>query len=135
MILTLTFVVVFILGIYEKLKSDSDDDVAGVSTFFLTLIGFVGTLACVVVIICSHTRIDYQIEKNRLEYESLLAQYEAVEDDSATFVLTEMFSVYDKVYEWNKGVLVIRHASHSLLSNWFYDKRVVEDLKFIGREE
>ena len=82
----------------------------------------------VMVIIVNHVGVDATIEENRIEYESLCERYEIVtseyEDVSKSDVIKD-------IAEWNKKVYRIKHWAYNPWTNWFYSKRIADDMKMI----
>ncbi len=91
--------------------------------------GIIGS-AMLCIIIIAHIGVDAQIEENRIEYNALCQRYEIItseyEDVSKSDVIKD-------IAEWNKKVYSTKHWAYNPWTNWFYSKRVADDLKMIER--
>ena len=127
MILTILVVIVTIIGIVMLNKSEYDGIVYGLGLLF-TVCGGLVTFIMVICIIIAHVGVDAQIEENRIEYESFCQRYEIVtseyEDVSKSDVIKD-------IAEWNKKVYRIKHWAYNPWTNWFYSKRIADDMKMI----
>lgn len=92
------------------------------------LIGFIMTIF----IIGAHVGVDAQIEENRIEYESLCERRDVAmseyEDVSKSDVIND-------IAEWNKMVYSSKHWAYNPWTNWFYSRRVVDELEMIERKQ
>ena len=129
MILTIIVVIVTVIGIVMLNKSEYDGITYGIGLLF-TILGGIVTFIMVAGIICAHVGVDAQIEKNRIEYESLCERNEIVvseyEDVSKSDVIKD-------IAEWNKKVYSYKHWAYNPWTNWFYSKRVVDQMEMIER--
>ena len=96
-----------------------------------TISGVVTAFIMAFCIICAHIGVDATIEKNKIEYESLCERYEIVtseyEDVSKSDVIKD-------IAEWNKKVYSEKYWAYNPWTNWFYSRRIVDDLKMIERK-
>lgn len=126
MILTIITLVVAIIGtlLFYHAKNEIMDGVGLLLFMFGGLIGF--AMLCIIVI--NHIGVDAQIEENRIEYNALCQRYEIItseyEDVSKSDVIKD-------IAEWNKKVYSTKHWAYNPWTNWFYSKRVADDLKMI----
>ena len=129
MILTIIIVIVTVIGIVMLNKSEYDGIAYGLGLLF-TVTGGITAFIMVICIICAHIGVDAQIEKNRIEYESLCERNEIVvseyEDVSKSDVIKD-------IAEWNKNVYSYKHWAYNPWTNWFYSKRVVDQMEMIER--
>ena len=129
MILTIIIVIVAVIGIVMLNKSEYDGITYGLGLLF-TVTGGIMAFIAVACIVCAHIGVDAQIEKNRIEYESLCERNEIVvseyEDVSKSDVIKD-------IAEWNKKVYSYKHWAYNPWTNWFYSKRVVDQMKMIER--
>ena len=131
MILTILTVVAIVIGVILLRKDEYEEGVLfGLGLLFTVgggLIAFIMTIC----IIIAHVGVDAQIEENRIEYESLCQRYEIVtseyEDVSKSDVIKD-------IAEWNKKVYSTKHWAYNPWTNWFYSKRVADELKMIERK-
>ena len=126
MILTIITLAVAIVGtlLFYHAKSEILDIVGLLLFVGGGLIGF--TMLCIIII--AHFGVDAQIEENRIEYNALCQRYEIItseyEDVSKSDVIKD-------IAEWNKKVYSTKHWGYNPWTNWFYSKRVADDLKMI----
>lgn len=96
-----------------------------VPMFFL---GLYGTLITVGLILCSHVDTDKQIAENQLEYETIIAEIQAVGTDNED--VSKVLVIKD-VSKWNKEVQRQKHAVSSPWTNWYYSQKVVDKMEYI----
>lgn len=130
MILTIIVLIMTIVGIVMLWKCDYYGIGNGLG-LLSTVCGGVIAFSMVICIICAHVGVDAQIEENRIEYESLCERYEIVtseyEDVSKSDVIKD-------IAEWNKKVYSEKYWAYNPWTNWFYSRRIVDDLKMIERK-
>lgn len=139
MLLTILFIVIFALSIFEgsiiestkwyktKIKRETKEFISGVSlTFFI--IGLLGIILSAVFIIAAHAGVKPQAESLRIEYESLIERKEIVDSDFEDVSKSE---VIKDVAEWNKRVTDAKYWSNNPWLSWFWDERIVECYKYI----
>ena len=130
MILTIITLAVAIVGtlLFYQAKSEIMDTVG----LLLFVCGGIIGIAMLCNIIIAHVGVDAQIEENRIEYNALCQRYEIItseyEDVSKSDVIKD-------IAEWNKKVYSTQHWAYNPWTNWFYSKRVADDLKMIERSE
>ena len=129
MILTIIVVIVTVIGIVMLNKNEYEEIGYGIGLLF-TVAGGLVAFIMVICIICAHVGVDAQIEENRIEYESLCERNEIVvseyEDVSKSDVIKD-------IAEWNKNVYSYKHWAYNPWTNWFYSKRVVDQMEMIER--
>ena len=129
MILTIIIVIVTVIGIVMLNKSEYDEITYGIGLLF-TVLGGIVTFIMVICIICAHIGVDAQIEKNRIEYESLCERNEIIvseyEDVSKADVIKD-------IAEWNKNVYSYKHWAYNPWTNWFLSKRIADQMEMIER--
>ena len=129
MILTIIIVIVTVIGIVMLNKSEYDGITYGLGLLF-TVTGGIMAFIAVACIVFAHIGVDAQIEKNRIEYESLCERNEIIvseyEDVSKSDVIKD-------IAEWNKNVYSYKHWAYNPWTNWFYSKRVVDQIEMIER--
>lgn len=130
MILTIIALIVTVVGIVMLNKINEWEAVYGFEFLFTMGCGFM-TFIMVICIICAHVGVDAQIEKNRIDYESLCQRYEIVtseyEDVSKSDVIKD-------IAEWNKDVYSYKHWANNPWTSWFYSKRVADSVEMIDLE-
>ena len=132
MILTIIIMIVVAVGVTLLRKDEYEEGVLFGLGLLLTVCGGLIAFIMAICIIYAHVGVDAQIEENRIEYESLCQRYEIVtseyEDVSKSDVIKD-------IAEWNKNVYSEKHWANNPWTNWFYSKRVADDMKMIdGRE-
>ena len=126
MILTIITLAVAIVGtlLFYHAKNEIME---GVGLLLFVCGGLVG-FAMLCIIIIAHIGVNAQIEENRIEYNALCQRYEIItseyEDVSKSDVIKD-------IAEWNKKVYSTKHWAYNPWTNWFYSKRVADDLKMI----
>ena len=129
MILTIIALLMIPVGVLMVCK-DKYEGIVYLIGLLLTVCGGLIAFLMAVCIIIAHVGVDAQIEKNRIEYESLCERYEIVtseyEDVSKSDVIKD-------IAEWNKDVYSYKHWAYNPWTNWFYSKRVADELKMIER--
>ena len=128
MLIILLVLVLIIIGGWLIAKDDySDFDVEffGVA---ICVLGCIAMLICLGVIICVHTTANKQINKNKIQYESLQKRLEIVnseyEDVSKSDVIKD-------IAEWNQEAYNYNYWNNNLFTNWMYSDKVAESYKYI----
>ena len=127
MILTIIAVIVTVVGIVMLWKGDYYEVVNGLG-FLFTVSGGLIAFIMAICIICAHVGVDAQIEENRIEYEALCERYEIVESEYEDVSKSD---VIKDIAEWNKKVYSTKHWAYNPWTNWFYSKRIADDMKMI----
>ena len=130
MILTIITVIAIVVGVILLCKDEYEEGVFfGLGLLFTVGSGLIAFLMAICIII-AHVEVDATIEENRIEYESLCERYEIVtseyEDVSKSDVIKD-------IAEWNKDVYSYKHWAYNPWTNWFYSKRIADELKMIER--
>lgn len=135
MILTLIFLGLLTLGIVlmfvgVNINGYYDDDIF-ISGMTLAIVFGIVLLICVGLIINEHLD-GYEnkaIELNRLEYEGLIQEKELAmnseHDDVGRITVTK------DIVKWNQDVYSAKRALERKWVNWFYSKRIVDELHYI----
>lgn len=121
--------VLTVIGFFIMLKLD-DFEIVSTIGFILGLGGIVVAVIMSAWILMEHVGVDVQIEEKRIEYEALCERYEIAtseyEDVSKSDVIKD-------VAEWNKEVYSYKHWAYNPWTNWFYSRRLADELKMIER--
>lgn len=124
-------IVGLILYAYDVFSYNLGESILGISVISL-IIGFMGTIIFVIIIIYANVAADKDIHDSQLEYESIVKQVECInteyEDVSKTTVI-------QNVYDWNKEVYNAKYWSENPWTNWFWNKKYVDSLKYIELED
>ena len=127
MILTIIAMLMIPVGVW-MVRKDKYEGVVYLIGLLLTVCGGLIAFIMAICIICAHVGVDAVIEENRIEYESLCQRYEIVtseyEDVSKSDVIKD-------IAEWNKKVYSTKHWAYNPWTNWFYSKRIADELKMI----
>ena len=132
MILTIIVVLVIIVGVNLLCKDDGKEGILFVLGLLSTLGGGPIAVIMVVCIICAHIGVDTEIEKNRIEYESLCQRYEIV---TSEYEDVSKSNVIKDIAEWNKTVYGYKHWVNNPWTSWFYSKKIADDMKMIEMKE
>ena len=92
--------------------------------------GFLGTIVCATIIIISHVGTCRTIRDNQFTYEKIMKQIEIINSDYEDVSKT---NVIDEVYELNRKVDRYIYWNSNPWTSWFYDDKVVKELKYIDR--
>lgn len=121
--------VLTIIGFFVVLKYDGYE-IASVIGLVLGLGGIVTAVIMSAWILFEHVGVDAKIEEKRIEYEALCERYEITtseyEDVSKSDVIKD-------VAEWNKEVYSYKHWAYNPWTNWFYSRRLADELEMIER--
>lgn len=131
MILTIITLLAVAIGVAMIRKDEYEEGVVfGLGILFTGGGGFIAFIMAMVIII-NHVGVNAVIEENRIEYESLCQRYEIVtseyEDVSKSDVIKD-------ISEWDKKVYGYKHWAYNPWTNWFFSKRVADDMKMIERK-
>ena len=134
MIITLIAISLIIIAISGILILDKTyfsnivDDIVCFITALSGVLGSITILICLMVILCSHIDVDYDIHKAQLEHDSIIKQLEYID---AEYENVSKVEIIQKVYEWNQKVYSEKHGSENLWINWFYSKKYADSLEYI----
>ena len=128
----LTIIAILMIPVWVLMvRKDKYEGVVYVLGLLFAVCGGLIAFIMAMVIIVNHVGVDAVIEENRIEYESLCERYEIVtseyEDVSKSDVIKD-------IAEWNKDVYSYKHWAYNPWTNWFYSKRVADDMKMIERK-
>lgn len=130
MILIIIAMLMIPVGVWMIRKDEYEGIVYGIGLLF-TACGGILAFTMSILIIISHVGVDATIEKNKIEYESLCERYEIVtseyEDVSKSDVIKD-------IAEWNKKVYDCKYWAYNPWTNWFYSRRIVDNMKMIERK-
>ena len=129
MILTIIAMLMIPIGIW-MVRKDKYEGVVYIIGLLSAVCGGLIAFTMVMVIIVNHVGVDATIEENRIEYESLCERYEIVESEYEDVSKSD---VIKDIAEWNKKVYSTKHWTYDPWTNWFYSKRVADDMKMIER--
>lgn len=125
MIITLLALIVMLIGAWLMNKKNDD------AQFFGTMICIIGCIAmimCLGVIISEHVMANKQINKNKIQYESLQKRLEIVnseyEDVSKSDVIKD-------IAKWNQEAYNYNYWYNNLFTNWMHSDKVAESYKYI----
>ena len=131
MILTIITLAVAIVGalLFYHAISDTMDAVGLLLFVGGGIIGF-AMLSMLCIIIIAHVGVDAQIEENRIEYNALCQRYEII---TSEYEDISKLDVIKDIAEWNKNVYSYKYWAYNPWTNWFYSKRVVDQMEMIER--
>ena len=126
MIALIVTVLVSAFGIWLLTKDGEWCDLIGA---IMTIPGVVVLVVMICIIINAHVGVDTKIEKNRIKYDSLCERYEIItseyEDVSRSDIIKD-------IAEWNMDVYSYKYWAYNPWTNWFYSRRVADELELIG---
>ena len=123
-------IAVIILVVSVVLYRFTDESIVVVGGLFL--LGSYSTLIIGCIILCSHVDVDKQIVENQFEYETIIAEVQAVNSDDED--VSKVLVIKD-VAAWNKEVQRQKHAASSPWINWCYSQKVVNAMEYIEISE
>ena len=129
MIITMIFVVLLVVGIILKLLkiNPNFDDVI----YICIMIGMMGSIACLIIILGTHSDTQNYINKAKLEYDGLVAQVECIKHNYSNISKED---VIKKVVNWNDEVDSQKENLQNPWISWFYDKKYIDSLEHIDIE-
>ena len=130
MILTIIAILMIPIGIW-MVRKDKYEGVVYMIGLLSAVCGGLIAFIMVMVIIVNHVGVDATIEENRIEYEALCERQEIVESEYEDVSKSD---VIKDIAEWNKDVYSYKHWAYNPWTNWFYSKRVADELKMIERK-
>ena len=122
MIWTIILTIGFIITIYSFCH-DNNDIVSLLAPF--TIGGF---LFILIFIASAHVGVDVQIQHNNVKYEALCYKMETIDSDWEDFSKSD---VANEIKVWNEEVYSYRYWSKSPWTNWFYNKKIADEMKII----
>ena len=130
-LIAISLIIIAIAGFLILDKTYFSDIVDNIVCFITALSGVLGGVTifiCLMVILCSHIDVDYDIHKAQLERDSIIKQLEYID---AEYENVSKVEIIQKVYEWNQKVYSEKHGSENLWINWFYSKKYADSLEYI----
>jgi len=133
MILVFIFIFMLLLGIvFIRVSNNSKFDGLEIHGVLLTVFGSIFLIISVIIIIASYACADYNIQKNKIDYEGLCKRYEIVkseyEDVSKSDVIADITG-------WNTEVYKTKYWTENPWTNWFNPKKISDNLDYIPLEE
>lgn len=126
MIALIVTVLILAFGIWLLTKDGEWCDLIGA---IITIPGVVVLVVMICIMIIAHVGVDTTIEKNRIKHDSLCERYEIItseyEDVSRSDIIKD-------IAEWNMYVYAYKYWAYNPWTNWFYSKRVADELEMIG---
>ena len=125
MLITLFALLLIIIGIWLMNKDDYMKECFGAG---MCILGVIIMLICLMLIICEHTMAANQINKNKIQYESLQRRLEIIESDYEDVSKSD---VIKDIAKWNQKAYNYKFWNDNLLTNWFCSDKVAESYKYI----
>ena len=128
-LIAISLIIIAIAGFLILNKTYISDivfDIVSAITILSTTLG--GITICLMVILCSHIDVDYDIHIAQLERDSIIKQLEYID---AEYENVSKVEIIQKVYEWNQSVYREKRGSENLWINWFYSKKYADSLEYI----
>ncbi len=124
MLITLLALVLIIIGGW-LMNEHGDGESFGAA---ICILGCIVMLGCLTTIICQHAVATKQMNKNKIQYESLQRRLEIVnseyEDVSKSDVIKDIANWNQEAYDYN-------YWNSNLFTNWMYSDKVAESYKYI----
>ena len=124
MLIILLVLALIIIGDW-LMNKNSDMEAFGA---MMLVLGCIAMIACITIIICQHSTATTQINKNKIQYESLQKRLEIVnseyEDVSKSDVIKDIANWNQEVYDYN-------YWNNNLFTNWMYSDKVADSYKYI----
>ena len=122
MIITLIFIVMFVVSLIIAIKSDDflaacSECISGVAILFL-----------VIIIASANTGVRCTISQNQIEYEGLCKRVEIAQSEYEDVSKSD---VIKDVYEWNKDVCHEKYWTYNPFTSWFHSKKVTDALQYV----
>ena len=130
-LISISLIIIAIAGFLILNKTYISDivfDIVSAITILSTTLGGITILICLMVILCSHIDVDYDIHIAQLERDSIIKQLEYID---AEYENVSKVEIIQKVYEWNQSVYREKRGSENLWINWFYSKKYADSLEYI----
>lgn len=131
MIIFLISLILFLIGLamlhYVFVDLDTSDFMVSISCFLSVVFG-ITTLITLLMIIATHCGVDVDIEKSRIEYDSLVKRYEIINSDYEDMSKSD---VIKDIAEWNERVYSEKYWSVNPWTSWFYSRRYADTLNYI----
>ena len=130
-LIAISLIIIAIAGFLILNKTYISDivfDIVSAITILSTTLGGITILICLMVILCSHIDVDYDIHIAQLERDSIIKQLEYID---AEYENVSKVEIIQKVYEWNQKVYSEKRGSENLWINWFYSKKYADSLEYI----
>ena len=130
-LIAISLLIIAIAGFLISNKMNMSYIVEEIVCSIVALSGVFGGITicvCLLLILCSHFDVDYDIHNAQLERDSIIKQLEYID---AEYENVSKVEIIQKVYEWNQKVYREKHGSENLWINWFYSKKYADSLEYI----
>ena len=128
MIIILILVITFVIIACKKSSEIYIDIICAV----LIILSITGLIICIPTIVIEQCNTEKKIHSKQIEYESLIKQCQII---SSEYEDVSKANVIQNVYEWNKEVYDAKYWANNPWTNWFWNQRVVDSLKYIDFED
>ena len=132
MIITITSIVILLLGIFLFVVFGNDYDWAEYGGIMLFTIGGIFLIGSILLIICSRVTIQKTIQENQIAYKGLCKRLEIVNSDYEDISKSDVIA---DITEWNTKVYRIKYWSYNPWVDWFNPKEIADNLEYISLEE
>ena len=120
--------ITFVIIAYKKSSEIYIDIICAV----LIILSITGLIICIPTIVIEQCNTEQKIHSKQIEYESLIKQCQII---SSEYEDVSKANVIQNVYEWNKEVYDAKYWANNPWTNWFWNQRVVDSLKYIDFED
>ena len=111
-------------GVIYSSSRDVLETIGIVGLFF----GGIASGICLMILLGKNIGVSNNIEKDNIKYESLCKRLEIVESEYEDVSKSD---VIKDIAEWNSDVVNDKYWASSLWTNWFFNKRQIDNLKTI----
>lgn len=128
LILVIMLLIAFVLIACKRSSEIYIDIICAV----LIILSITGLVYCIPNIAIEQCDTEKKIHSKQIEYESLIKQCQII---SSEYEDVSKANVIQNVYKWNKEVYDAKYWADNPLTNWFWNQRVVDSLKYIDLED
>lgn len=125
----LTFIITVVAAIIGFIvMSLTDDELIDMIGGIFFGVGCVVAVIFMMIIIYEHVGVSATIAENQIEYESLCERQELI---SSEYEDVSKCDVIKDIAEWNKEVYSYKHWAYNPWTNWFYSKKIADNMEMI----
>lgn len=132
MILTLIAIGMIVLGVVLLIIDRNTYADLGCGYSLLLFLGIAGLAVFGLAILISHSAVDLQIQKDKIEYESLCKRLEVAKSEYEDISKSDIIA---DVAKWNADALSYKYWTESPWTDWFHSKEIADALRCIPLEQ
>lgn len=123
----LTIILIVACVIFWILEENTSCDFE-IATIVTTVTSMIMVVIILLIFLITHIGTNQQIIENEIEYKALIEQVEIINSDYEDI---SKAMVIQNVAEWNKNVASVKYWVENPWTNWLWNKKVADSLKFI----